>query len=266
MKKVLIQIYEIQTPDEAASMIALGVDHIGSVLLSNEEWKSKSIKDTIETVHENGAKSSLITLFNDQNTVFRALDYYRPDMVHFCEMLVKEKDRRSYEYDPEMMKHLIDLQVNIREKFPQIDIIRSIPIAPPGFAERIPSLQLGDFFEPVSDFFLTDTFMIFDKNIDEQPVEGFVGITGKTCDWNIASRLVENSRIPVILAGGISPENAYDGILKVRPAGVDSCTLTNAQNNYGAPVRFKKDPEKVKRLVATVRNAEKKHEKIKSKF
>jgi phosphoribosylanthranilate isomerase len=143
MKKVLIQIYEIQTPDEAADMIALGVDHIGSVLLNNEEWKSQSIKDTVDTVHEHGAKSSLIPLFNDQNTVFRAMDYYRPDMVHFCEMLVKPKGMESYGYNPDIMKHLIDLQVNIREKFPQIKIIRSIPIAPPGFAEKDSVFETG---------------------------------------------------------------------------------------------------------------------------
>jgi phosphoribosylanthranilate isomerase len=257
MKKVLIQIYEIQRPDEAADMVELGVDHIGSVLLSNENWKSKSIKDTIDTVHEHGAQSSLIPLFNNQDTVFRAMDYYRPDMVHFCEALVMPKGMESCVYNPDIMKHLINLQVNIREKFPQIKIIRSIPIAPPGFAERIPSLKLAEFFEPVSDFFLTDTFMILGKNIHEQPVEGFVGITGRICDWNIASSLVANSRIPVILAGGISPENACDGILKVRPAGVDSCTLTNKINNNGTIVRFKKDQEKVKRFVAAVRNAEK---------
>ena len=63
---------------------------------------------------------------------------------------------------------------------------------------------------------------------NDQPVEGFVGITGKTCDWIAARRLVESSRIPVILAGGLSPENVYEGILAIRPAGVDSCTLTNA--------------------------------------
>jgi phosphoribosylanthranilate isomerase len=260
MKKVLIQIYEIQTPDEAATMLALGVDHIGSVLLSNENWKSRSIKDTINTVHEYGAQSSLITLFNDQNTVFRVLDYYRPDMVHFCEALVMPKGMQSYNCNSDLIKNLIDLQVNIRDKFPQIKIIRSIPIAPTGFAKRIPSLKLAEFFEPVSDFFLTDTFLILDKNIKEQPVEGFVGITGKTCDWGMASRLVENSRIPVILAGGISPENVFEGIFKVRPVGVDSCTLTNKINNNGAIVRFKKDPEKVKRLVLAVRGAEKKME------
>jgi phosphoribosylanthranilate isomerase len=147
--------------------------------------------------------------------------------------------------------------LTIRKKFPQLNIIRSIPIPPSGFAEKVPSLELAKFFEPVSDFFLTDTLLILDKNTNNQPVEGFVGITGKTCDWETASILVKNSQIPVILAGGISPENVYDGILKVRPYGVDSCTLTNAQNRNGTFLRFKKDPEKVKSLVTAVQDAEK---------
>jgi phosphoribosylanthranilate isomerase len=238
-------------------MIALGVDHIGSVLLNNEQWKSALIKETVDTVQEHGAKSSIIPLFNDQDTVCRAMDYYRPDMVHFCETLVKPDDMLRYCFNPDNLKPLIDLQVTLREKFPQIKIIRSIPIAPPGFAEKVPSLELAELFEPLSDFFLTDTLLVSKNDTGDQPVNGFIGITGKICDWNIAFKLVENSRIPVILAGGISPENVYDGVLKVRPAGVDSCTLTNARNNHGAPVRFKKDPEKVKHLVMAVQNAEK---------
>lgn len=257
MKKVLIQIYEIQTPEEASTMIALGVDHIGSVLLNNKEWKSELIKDTVNKVHELGAKSSIIPLFNDRDTVCRAMEYYRPDMVHFCETLVKPNHMHHYGLNADILKHLIDLQVTIREKFPQINIIRSIPIAPPGFAEKVPSLELAELFEPISDFFLTDTLLVSKKDTSNQPVDGFIGITGKICDWDIAFKLVKNSRIPVILAGGISPENVYDGVLKVRPAGVDSCTLTNARNHIGAPVRFKKDPEKVKRLVMAAQNAEK---------
>jgi phosphoribosylanthranilate isomerase len=38
---------------------------------------------------------------------------------------------------------------------------------------------------------------------------------------------------------------------------VDSCTLTNAQDKSGAPIRFKKDLQKVRQLVDAVRAAEK---------
>jgi phosphoribosylanthranilate isomerase len=68
---------------------------------------------------------------------------------------------------------------------------------------------------------------------------------------------VENVSIPVILAGGISPQNVVDGIRRVRPAGVDSCTRTNVLDENGKPIRFKKDLVKVKRLVQKVRAVEK---------
>jgi phosphoribosylanthranilate isomerase len=68
---------------------------------------------------------------------------------------------------------------------------------------------------------------------------------------------VENANIPVILAGGISPQNVMDGIRQIRPAGVDSCTRTNVLDKTGKPIRFKKDLVKVKTLVEQVRAAEK---------
>jgi phosphoribosylanthranilate isomerase len=70
----------------------------------------------------------------------------------------------------------------------------------------------------------------------------------------MARRLVDESSIPVILAGGISPENAAEGIRRVKPAGVDSCTLTNAVGEDGRPIRFRKDLEKVRRLVRMSKN------------
>jgi phosphoribosylanthranilate isomerase len=45
--------------------------------------------------------------------------------------------------------------------------------------------------------------------------------------------------------------------LQVWPAGIDSCTKTNALDNLGAPIRFKKDFKKVEKLVSAVREAEK---------
>jgi phosphoribosylanthranilate isomerase len=138
--------------------------------------------------------------------------------------------------------------------------MRSIPIGQSGADDAIPTLEYARWFEPVSDFFLTDTLLVKPAGSpdDSQPVKGFVGITGKTCSWETAAKLVDASGIPVILAGGISPQNVIDGILQVKPAGVDSCTWTNEQDKTGNPIRFKKDLGKVRQLVAHVRQAEKK--------
>ena len=250
--KIIIQIYEVQTPDEAGSMVEMGVDHIGSVIISESEWKAPGIRETIRAVRSSPAKSSLIPLFNRLDSVLHALDYHQPDIVHFCEALTDQKDVWAY------CRRLIQLQEEVKKRFPEIMITRSIPIVPSGMSDSVPTLEFARRFEPVSDFFLTDTLLAKGLGSDsaQQPVEGFVGITGQTCNWEIAAKLVESSQIPVILAGGISPQNVKDGIVQVKPDGVDSCTQTNALGENGLPIRFKKDPQKVKQFVDTVRQVE----------
>ncbi|HIJ57675.1 MAG TPA: hypothetical protein HPQ03_16340 [Deltaproteobacteria bacterium] len=252
MKRIIIQIYEIQTPSEAESMLELGVDHIGSVLTSEADWKKSNIKDTVALVNSGSGRSSLIPLFSEPNSVFSVLDYYGPHIVHFCEALTSETPENGH------LDDLIRLQEDVKKKFSEVKIMRSIPITVTGAGSVIDSMSLARKFEPVTDLFLTDTLLVGggDPSSGDQPVQGYVGITGKTCNWDIAAALVQSSRIPVILAGGISPDNVSEGIMKVQPFGVDSCTQTNAADHTGNPIRFKKDREKVKQLVEAVRVAE----------
>ena len=249
---IIIQIYEVQTPSEAEKLIELGVDHVGSVIVSAKEWQLPVVRETINFIGSTDSKSSLIMLFSELDNIFRALDYYRPDMLHFCE------DIASHYSIYGNCEDLIQLQQNIKERFPEIKLMRSIPIAQSGMKNRVTSIDFARMFEPVSDYFLTDTLLVKSSGsgIENQPVEGFVGITGRTCDWDMAEKLVKSSLIPVILAGGLGPDNVFDGIMRVCPAGVDSCTGTNALNPEGKPIRFQKDLEKVKRFVEEARRAE----------
>lgn len=253
MKKIITQIYEVQDPGEAQELIDLGIDHIGSVIVSERDWKVPGVRKTTELVRSSSAKSSLIPLYNTLDSVLRTLDYYRPDIVHFCEALTDRKDVWSF------CQKLIRLQENVKKRFPQILVMRSIPIAQSGRQNLVPTLDFGKIFEPASDFFLTDTILVngSDQDAESQPVTGFVGITGQTCCWRTAADLVAASSIPVILAGGISPDNVTDGILQVRPQGVDSCTQTNSLDENRVPIRFKKDLQKVKQMVEAVRAVEK---------
>ena len=248
---MIIQIYEIQTPVEAESILALGVDHIGSVLLAKRPMQDFRLKSTIEAVQSANRKSCLIPLFSEVETIARAIDYYRPDILHLCDALPIENDREGE------LTCIIERQTELRELFPQIEFMRSIPIAIRGSAHRVPSLALARAFESVSDWFLTDTWLLSEGQSvgQDQPVRGYVGITGQTCDWEIARQMVRSCRVPIILAGGISPSNAHAGIVQVQPAGVDSCTQTNAVDPRGQSIRFRKDPERVKALVAAAREA-----------
>ena len=252
MKRIIVQIYEIQTPSEAESMLDLGVDHIGTVITSEADWKKSNIKETVRLVNSESAQSSIIPLFSEPDAIFNMLDYYEPRIVHFCEAISDGTAATVH------LENLIRLQEGVRKRFPDMKIMRSIPITVSGARNSVDSLGLAHKFESVTDFFLTDTLISEKENFssDEQPVQGYVGITGKTCNWDIAAALVQASRIPVILAGGISPGNVSDGIMKVQPFGVDSCTQTNAADHAGNLIRFKKDREKVKQLVEAVRYAE----------
>ena len=241
---MIVQIYEIQTPQEAEKCIEAGVDHLGSVILSQDEWRLPLLRETVGLTEGTPHNSSMIPLFRDLDTVCRVLDYYRPDYIHFCDALTDVSGEITG------LEKFVEFQEAVKQKFPEIGIIRSIPIPRKGDAPDFPSLQMAEAFEPVSDIFLTDTWR------EDAPVEGFIGITGETVDRETAQKLVLQSAIPVILAGGLSPLNVHDALMAVRAAGADSCTLTNRVDHQDLPIRFEKDFLKVGDFVKAVRDVE----------
>jgi phosphoribosylanthranilate isomerase len=71
------------------------------------------------------------------------------------------------------------------------------------------------------------------------------GGTGRTCDWNLARKAGERHRL--ILSGGLNPENILPAIEAVRPLAVD--IGSGVESRPG-----KKDPGKIKELMAAVRS------------
>ena len=51
-----------------------------------------------------------------------------------------------------------------------------------------------------------------------------LGGTGRTHDWTISKRICECIRIPVYLAGGLTPDNIQEAIRQVHPYAVDVCS------------------------------------------
>lgn len=76
---------------------------------------------------------------------------------------------------------------------------------------------------------------------------GVYGGTGETFDWNAAVRFKrQNPQLPVILAGGIVPENAREAASVVHPVALD--VASGAERSPG-----RKDFEKVGKLLNAIR-------------
>jgi len=79
---------------------------------------------------------------------------------------------------------------------------------------------------------------------------GKFGGSGKTADWSIAQKAVEThgATRPILLAGGLTPENVGEAVLTVRPYAVD--VASGVESRPGV-----KDPGKVREFFAEVARA-----------
>lgn len=76
-----------------------------------------------------------------------------------------------------------------------------------------------------------------------------VGATGEPHDWSVSRRIVDRVDVPVVLAGGLGPDNVAAAIEAVRPAGVDSYTRTSRTER-------RKDIDRTRAFVQAARAAQ----------
>jgi phosphoribosylanthranilate isomerase len=77
-------------------------------------------------------------------------------------------------------------------------------------------------------------------------VKGVYGGSGVTADWSAAAELAK--KYPLLLAGGLTPENVAEAIRQVRPWGVD--VASGVESSPG-----QKDASRMKAFVQAVRSA-----------
>ena len=94
----------------------------------------------------------------------------------------------------------------IRAALPHLKLIRAVHVTGPEAVGRARAL------ERQVDAIILDTY---------DPTTGRGGATGKTHDWTISRQIVAAVRVPVILAGGLTPHNVVGAIRAVSPWAVD---------------------------------------------
>lgn len=193
------QIYTMQTIDEAKAVVALGVDHIG-VTPSNSglpgEVDFATAKAIVDAV-SNSAICVALSVESKFDEIETMVQTVRPDILHLCGL----------------ENTLLPDEVGILRKIlPDTKIMQAVSVAGPE------ALDVALSYQEVADYLILDT---------QSPDIAGIGASGETHDWNISREIVEQVKIPVILAGGLSPENVSEAINVVKPWGVDSLTHTN---------------------------------------
>ncbi len=89
-------------------------------------------------------------------------------------------------------------------------------------------------------FFVSEAIMPYACLIDAR-VQGMFGGSGVTVDWALLAREYDRQQFPpLILAGGLTPDNVAEAIAQVRPFGVDvaSGVETEGEKNLALCERF----------------------------
>jgi len=95
--------------------------------------------------------------------------------------------------------------------------------------------------------FVKDLKGIADAVLLDTALDGKTGGTGVPHNWHVSSEVVLNAGMPVILAGGLNPQNVRDAIRSVRPYAIDTAS--------GIETGGKKDEKKIADFINNARTA-----------
>lgn len=216
---MLVQIYEVQTPEEAVALAQIGVDHIG-LLVGEGAFPRELPADRASAIYAAlppETKRVALSLSPDPNQIARIVEQTRPDIIHIGAAVE--------------LFSVQDAQV-LKAAFPKVRIMRAIPIVDEA------SIECARDYRGVADFLLLDS---------HDPGDYQIGARGRVHDWSISRRIVDEVGVPAILAGGLDADNVAAAIAAVRPAGVNSKTKTDRADGNG------KDLDKVYRFVTAAK-------------
>jgi len=213
---MIVQIYSMTSVADAVATAEAGADLIGVVIAEPgvvaEGIGAEQARAVLAAIRPR-ARGVALSLSDDRDEICAMVDAVRPDVLHIV----------AREIEPEDCAW-------IRTRIAPVMLLRAIAV------RAGETLTEADAHQECVDFLMLDSGA---KNIPS------LGATGETHDWSASRTIVERSRIPVILAGGLSAENVGDAIAAVKPWGVDSFTHTDVPGRRG-----KKDPARVRAFIA----------------
>jgi phosphoribosylanthranilate isomerase len=194
MNAPIIQVAGIRDLQEAMMLVECGVTDLGFPLkldVHEEDIDEKAVAEVIGMLPRT-VSAVVITYLNSAD-----------EIIGLCNRTGAGGVQLHGDVGPEEA-------AGLRRLAPGLGIIKSLVV------RRDNREDLGraaTAYAPYVDAFLTDTY---------DPSTGASGATGKTHDWSISRELAAFFKRPLILAGGLDPENVREAVRQVRPAGVDA--------------------------------------------
>ena len=84
------------------------------------------------------------------------------------------------------------------------------------------------------------------------PHAGLGGGSGRTFDWRIAAAVAQER--PIMIAGGLTPENVAGAVKAVRPWAVDVASGVESETHTNDGTERRKDPGKIRAFIAAARS------------
>ncbi|MDR0890341.1 MAG: phosphoribosylanthranilate isomerase [Oscillospiraceae bacterium] len=196
----MVQIYSIQTKEEALACVAAGADRIGVAVATGSNLPAEVSMETCREIFDavkDRAQTVLIIVSNSDEEIYAPLQELRPNVLHICGY--------AFSATPEFAKKVKAISPNTR-------LLQAIAVDGPAAIARAKG------FAGFCDELILDSV---------DPAIAGIGAAGITHDWSISAKIVQSVDCPVILAGGLCVENVAEAIARVRPWGVDSFTKTS---------------------------------------
>lgn len=216
----LVQVAGIIDEAEAQMLCEAGVDWLGFPL------RLPSGKDDIT---EYDATKAIAGLPAPHQGVLISYLTDAAEVAGFCRELGVRAVQLHGDVEDEQLRILKDIA-------PELYVLKSLVVRTDNAKELLAQV---DRTADVVDMFITDTF---------DPRTGAKGATGLLHDWSVSAELVARSPKPLMMAGGLSPDNVADAIRQVRPAAVDAHSLLEGADG-------RKDAVKVRDFVTRARDA-----------
>ena len=213
MRTVKVKICGITREEDLQTAVALDIDALGFVVGVPSSPRNLSLKQAEKLINQVPlfVTSVLVMVPQSVDAILQTCECLRPNAVQLHGDILM---------DP----------IKLRTTLPNVSLIRAI---------NTKSVMLPDG--------ASDASKAFDAVLLDSFAKGMSGGTGLVHDWNLSKRVKQTiNPTPLILAGGLTPENVQEAIHTVQPYAVD--VSTGVESHPGT-----KDPAKVLAFIRNVK-------------